>query len=135
METRLPRGIRNNNPLNIRQGQLWQGLAAVQDPSFCTFTSMAYGIRAACRILLSYHRRGITTVRDIIQTWAPPIENDTNAYILSVCSQTGFRPEHAINIYNESEVVALLMAMSYVECNQVPADEDFYNGYQMAHIS
>ena len=41
----LPRGIRNNNPLNIRRGKdQWQGLRAQQtDASFCQFESLDYG--------------------------------------------------------------------------------------------
>lgn len=134
MAQTLARGIRNNNPLNIRRGDNWQGLAERQDAAFCTFVSMQYGIRAACRILLSYHRRGIRTVRDIIQQWAPPIENDTSAYLRTVCKRTGFVPEHVLNIYNANEVVALLLAMSYVECANVLDPQLFYEGYALAHI-
>ena len=45
----LPRGIRNNNPLNIRRGKdQWKGLRAQQtDASFCQFESLEYGWRAA----------------------------------------------------------------------------------------
>ena len=45
-----PRGIRNNNPLNIRRspGQTWQGECPVQtDKAFVQFRSMKWGIRAA----------------------------------------------------------------------------------------
>ena len=41
----LPRGIRNNNPLNIRRTakDQWQGLRAQQtDASFCQFESLDY---------------------------------------------------------------------------------------------
>ena len=45
----LPRGIRNNNPLNIRRTakDQWKGLRAQQtDASFCQFESLEYGWRA-----------------------------------------------------------------------------------------
>ena len=41
----LPRGIRNNNPLNIRRTakDQWKGLRAQQtDASFCQFDSLEY---------------------------------------------------------------------------------------------
>ena len=48
----LPRGIRNNNPLNIRRSKdQWQGLRAQQtDASFCQFETLEYGWRTATYI-------------------------------------------------------------------------------------
>ena len=41
----IPRGIRNNNPGNIRHGNDWQGISKEQpDPAFCTFVSPEYGL-------------------------------------------------------------------------------------------
>ena len=52
---KLPRGIRNKNPGNIKLGTDWDGLAAEQlDPTFCTFGEAVMGIRALMRILLTY---------------------------------------------------------------------------------
>ena len=129
-----PRGVRNNNPLNIRSGSHWIGLAERQDAQFCTFVAIEWGVRAAVKILRSYARRGIHTVSDIIQTWAPPIENDTNRYIQVVCSRTGYLPTHTINIYDENEVVALLLAMSFVECATIFDEKDFRKGYNLANM-
>ena len=67
------RGIRNNNPLNIRHSaDKWQGASVEQkDKSFVQFKSMAYGYRAAWRILQTYYERFHAqsrgfTVRNII---------------------------------------------------------------------
>ena len=69
----MNRGIRNNNPLNIRRSATrWQGAREEQkDKSFVQFKSMAYGYRAAWKILQSYYerfsRQGTPfTVRNII---------------------------------------------------------------------
>ena len=65
----LPRGIRNNNPLNIRRSKdQWQGLRKEQtDPSFCQFENLAYGWRAAFRLLTRtyYHTYRLFTIRAI----------------------------------------------------------------------
>lgn len=92
------RGIRNNNPGNIEKGQQWQGLAAEQpDSRFATFVSMPYGIRALVKLLQTYrHKHGRTTVREIIERWAPPHENDTAAYIDAVCRPAGLRPDEEL---------------------------------------
>lgn len=54
-----PRGIRNNNPGNIRWGENWQGLkkdGKERDSSFCVFESPEYGIRALAKILINYKK-------------------------------------------------------------------------------
>ena len=63
-----PRGIRNNNPGNLRQGDDWQGLADPQiDKEFCVFQSSLWGIRALARVLLNYQRKHqLHTVTQII---------------------------------------------------------------------
>lgn len=127
----VPRGVRNCNPLNIRQGSRWLGLASHQDSEFCTFTSNVWGVRAACRILHSYAKRGIRTVEEIIRTWAPPSENATSKYIQIVCSRTGFRPDHQIDVYDEDTMVALLLAMAWVECSTVFDESEFRQGFHM----
>ena len=90
--TNQPRGMRNNNPLNIRHSaSQWQGVRAEQtDKAFVQFTSMAMGYRAAWRIFETYYkhfeaRRQPFTPRNIIYRWAPPEENDSEAYLRSVC--------------------------------------------------
>lgn len=94
------RGIRNNNPGNIRHGDNWQGMADVQtDASFIQFVNPEYGIRAMTKILLTYNDRyGLNTVRGIISRWAPPVENDTESYINSVASRLDVYPDDVINV-------------------------------------
>lgn len=52
-QIKQPRGIRNNNPGNIRRSSdPWQGLAKEQiDREFFKFKSSVYGIRALARLL------------------------------------------------------------------------------------
>ena len=67
-----PRGIRNNNPLNIRRnGTAWSGLSAQQtDRSFCQFRNMAYGFRAAFITIHTYiFKHGLGTISQIISRW------------------------------------------------------------------
>ena len=101
----IPRGIRNNNPLNIRRSKdQWQGLRAVQtDPSFCQFETLEYGWRAAFKLLTRtyYHTYRLFTIRAIINKWAPPNENKTEAYIKNVSRLTGIGPDESIGIPSE----------------------------------
>lgn len=78
------RGIRNNNPANIRRGCNWKGLAKTQtDREFCQFTTMTWGVRALLVTLRTYVvKHHLHTVREIINRWAPPSDgNNTEAYI------------------------------------------------------
>lgn len=83
MVAKLPRGIRNNNPLNIRKGARWRGLRDfATDKEFCEFQTMAFGFRAAFRTLITYYtKHDCKTLEKIIDRWAPPVENDTFSYI------------------------------------------------------
>jgi hypothetical protein len=90
-----PRGLRNNNPGNIRLStDKWQGQVPGEDDAFVTFATMAYGIRALVVLLRSYRSKyGLDTVRKIISRWAPPSENDTEAYVAAVCKPGGLDPD------------------------------------------
>ena len=78
------RGIRNNNPANIRRGCNWKGLTKVQtDKEFCQFNTMTWGVRALLVTLRTYVvKHHLHTVREIITRWAPPSDgNNTEKYI------------------------------------------------------
>ena len=145
--TNTPRGIRNNNPLNIRHSpSRWQGMAVEQtDPSFVQFRSMAYGYRAACKLLQSYWQRFRKegkpfTVRTIISRWAPPEDNnDTESYIRSVLLIGGLGGQEILfppdNPLGYERLERLLIAMTCVESgigtNRVDS-KMILEGYRMA---
>jgi len=117
----LPRGIRNNNPLNIRRSKdKWKGMRAVQsDAQFCQFESLEWGWRAAFYLLTRtyYHKYRLFTIRAIVQKWAPAIENDTKAYIANVSRLTGIDPDEPIGIPSDQPArwIALGTAMAIQE--------------------
>lgn len=120
-----PRGIRNNNPLNIRKGSNWQGEKHPQtDKSFEQFESMQYGVRAGFIILRRYMSgyNGLTekfnTIEKIVRRWAPPSENNTKAYIEQVSKLTGIPSTLKISFSQRSYMVAIIDAMIRVECGQ-----------------
>ena len=57
--------------------------------------SAAYGWRAAFRPLCHtyYGKYKLRTIRDIITRWAPPKENNTEAYIRRVTDRIGIGPD------------------------------------------
>lgn len=110
---KTPRGVRNNNPGNIRHGDPWQGLADKQpDAAFAAFKSAAYGIRALARTLITYQDKyGLRTIRQIIGRWAPPKENDTNAYVRAVAVQIGRAANDRLDMQNYADLRAVTEAI------------------------
>lgn len=116
----MPRGIRNNNPLNIRIGNTWLGeVPNPTDSEFEQFVSIHYGLRAAFVLLRRYIRRyQRNTPARIISFWAPSSENNTEKYITTVCKHSGIAPGETIDYDDVDKMVRLVAAMAFVECGQ-----------------
>lgn len=121
---RVPRGIRNNNPLNIRIGNKWKGLKVPNtDGSFDQFISVYWGYRAAFVILRNYIRKyKYNTVKKIISRFAPSTENNTAAYIKTVCAKTGYKPDQVLSPTYD-DLSKLVYAMAWVESMATPSTQ------------
>jgi hypothetical protein len=120
---RIPRGIRNNNPGNIRRNRdPWQGLAERQgDVEFFTFKTPIYGIRALARTLITYQdKHDLRSIRQIISRWAPPVENNTNAYVRAVVADTGLDADQPLDLHCFDHLLPLTKAIIYHENGQQP---------------
>lgn len=130
----LPRGIRNNNPLNIRIGNVWLGeVTNPTDPNFEQFVSMVYGVRAGFvllrRYINHYHR---TTISQVITAWAPACENDTTRYIDKVSEVSGISQDTQLNFFDRDQMVKLVDAMILVENGQHIDEDIIVKGYNFA---
>ena len=122
MTKHLPRGIRNNNPGNVERGKdRWLGMSADQssDPRFLVFDTPEAGIRCLMRILINYQERhGIKTMREAINRWAPPVENNSSAYVQHVSRLTGFDPDEPLDFLDREINVALTRSIVRHECGE-----------------
>jgi len=132
-----PRGIRNNNPLNIRVGNNWQGERKPNtDGAFEQFTTMQYGYRAAFKLLKAYiEKHHCRTIRFIINRWAPPKENNTNAYLKRVVEISGLNPDAVIAFKQKQTMIDLAYAMTIVENGVAVEKEVIAQGYALAEGS
>lgn len=132
--TTLPRGIRNNNPLNIRIGNVWLGEEPVNtDGHFEQFVTMAYGCRAAFVLLRRYiNHYHLNTIRDIISRWAPSGENDTARYIDFVSKQTQIDPDAPLSFSDKTQMCEIVASMAFVENGRNITFKDIEKGYDMA---
>ena len=111
-----PRGLRNNNPLNIRHNaDVFQGETKGNDKSFKTFISMPYGYRAAFITLATYLSRGWNTIEKIVARWAPLYENDTENYIVNVEKWSGVPKDKVLTAASGADYMMIVAAMSFME--------------------
>lgn len=89
-----------NNPGNIRKSPIpWQGKTGETHNGFECFDTPEHGLRAMAKILLNYYfMYRLHTIRQIITRWAPPSENDTEAYIDDVCDRCAINPNEDIQL-------------------------------------
>jgi hypothetical protein len=132
------RGIRNNNPGNIRiksaltwagQGRAWYGFLY---SSSSNLWPLVFGLCSL--ILLGKHKRGLDTIQELINVWAPPIENDTTAYINNVSARSGI-PKNVVFSPTKANFLAIAKAMAISE-NGADAllipDSDWNEGWRLA---
>lgn len=116
-QSNLPRGIRNNNPLNLRTPNTgwWLGQVGIDSGNFAIFSDMSWGLRAyLVNFKSSVSRHNTKTLHDYIYRFAPPSENDTVAYLNKVASDTGLNPNEEMST-DQSTVSAILRSQLEVE--------------------
>ncbi|MBC54119.1 MAG: hypothetical protein CMQ34_09845 [Gammaproteobacteria bacterium] len=130
-----PRGLRNNNPGNIRHNPAnnWYGMTGQDRDGFVIFGDPADGIDAIGEIIDSYQRRGIWMLRNVIETWAPgngkdqngkAYTNSTEAYLSHVMQLTGWQAAH-VPQRTEGDYVGLVKAIITHENGRNPYSDEF----------
>lgn len=110
----IPRGIRNNNPGNLRDvGIKWHGLTGHDEVGYATFDVPEHGIRAMTKDILNDHvKDGLRTLRELITEYAPPSENKTADYIAFVSRVVQVDPDAPLDLlYNRNQLTALVGAI------------------------
>jgi hypothetical protein len=96
----MNRGERLNNPFNLKYNPhlMWQGLVVPSsDPVFCQFIDALHGLRAGFLNLKDQSTVYLTTIRNLITKYAPPSENNTEAYIRAICAALNMTPDQPLN--------------------------------------
>lgn len=104
------RGLRNNNPGNIRYNAAnqWQGQTGQDADGFCIFDTMVDGVRALARILWNYGAAGLNTVQGIISKYSA---TDQAAYIANVSRALQVSPTDALDMTNADTITNLTNAI------------------------
>jgi hypothetical protein len=130
---RIAKPIRAKNPFSLIQVKpdKWRGLVKADAKGFLYFDNVVNGVRAGfINIFNRYYLRGLNTVETIFPVYAPPFENDTEAYIRQVCKLTGFTPDQ---ILSPDDFFKLGKAIVKVEAglNWV-TDSELSQGFELA---
>ena len=120
-----PRGLRNNNPGNIRiSGVKYKGEIKSLDSAFKQFESIEYGYRAVFMLLHTYNKKySINTIEGMINRYAPSCENHTDKYINVICENIGIAKNAKIDTTDISCMVPVVCVISFIE-NGINANED-----------
>lgn len=117
-----PRGLRNNNPLNIEAGGFTKSQPGFEgsDGRFARFASLDQGVSAADALLQTYNRKhGINTVGGIVNRWAPPSDNNpTPAYAGHVAKALGTAPDAPVDMADPGTRQKIIAAMAQFENGQ-----------------
>lgn len=108
----LPRGIRNNNPGNIRKNTAnnWKGVVRPgTDKEFEQFIDMPHGVRALRVLIENYIKNGNNTIQKIIGRYAPSHENPTAEYANFVASRVGVLKDMPIYQFNIPSIVKAII--------------------------
>ncbi len=129
----MSRGLRNNNPGNIRLSPIrYQGeVVPSQDKAFKQFQTMAWGYRAMFVLLHTYRKNGYRTLRQMINRYAPPVENNTGAYLNTVSTQAHVFPDVELDTMDPAEMIPVVSAMSRVENGVAAVEADVRAGWDL----
>jgi hypothetical protein len=110
----LPKGLRNKNPTNIRynKANAWDGQTGQDLTGFAKFESAHFGIRAGAKLLKNYQsKHGLNTIEEIINRWAPPIENNTSAYVEHVSKALRTDKDSVLSLANDNVLIELVQVI------------------------
>jgi len=125
------RGIRNNNPSNIKRGANWVGLDTMHtDSTYCQFVSMEYGVRALIKVMLNYDAKGINTPKTIIERFA----SGRASYISYISIQTNTGIAEPFDYSNTDKFYLLCKAICNFESGYYLDRQTFNNAYSMIEL-
>ena len=141
----MSRGIRNNNPGNIKDfGIPWEGLAAdhertpeqQKESTFCVFRGPHWGIRAMAIILRNYQKKhNLRTINQMMNRWAPKSDsNPIYQYTNYVAEKVGVGQNVSIDVDDFDTMLKLVRAITRFENGEDPYDCEYHTGLILAGI-
>lgn len=128
--------FRNNNPGNIRNNPTfkWVGQIGVDYRGFVIFDTIENGTRALCKLLNTYVKTGRDTIGEIIYSFCPPKECNTELYIQQVTAWMGqgYTRNSVINPGNPEQFLKFVNCIVKKEFSQQLSQSMLNTGYYLA---
>ena len=121
-DTKLPRGIRNNNPGNLRSGY-GMGTPVPKEDGFARFATMEDGLYSMAMLVSDFYNvTGLRTLPAFIGRYAPSTENDVTQYMNLVSQRLGLNPlsraTHDLQLNQGWRAFDFMRAIIQVECGR-----------------
>ncbi|WAX22796.1 hypothetical protein MAJJADAN_00034 [Pseudomonas phage Amjad_SA] len=135
-QTGASRAQRNFNPGNLEFRGQAGAVPEAGDGRFAKFGSASEGVAALVRQLKLYDKRGLDTLDEIINTYAPSSENNTQAYIAQLSKALGVTGSQELDLNNPEVLSRLVKGISRHESgNDWLTSADVMTGLEMAGVS
>lgn len=113
---KMPLGMRLNNPGNLRA---WGDQP--REAGFAKFDTTQQGLSAMAGNLMAYAKKGIDTIRGIVNRWAPASDNnDVAAYEAALVKRTGHSATEHLDLNDPATLRSLMAAMIQQEQGSNP---------------
>ncbi|MCU5775127.1 hypothetical protein N5923_23285 [Erwiniaceae bacterium BAC15a-03b] len=141
--TSAPRGIRNNNPGNLNYaGQAGATKEGGNNGRFAVFQTMQDGVAALHRQLKLYFNRGIDTIEEVVNKYAPASDNNNvESYIRQLVGATGKGANEQLSADDNDTIFKLIKGIINHENGKnadgsgYVADQDILSGIQVGATS
>ena len=122
MSKRVPRGIRNHNPGNLRlpHNDERPGYAGSDKDGFSVFTTAQYGLESLARLLVNYGAGGLNTIAKIVNRYAPSKENNTMAYSSYLATRLETETDAPLDMKCAENIADLMEGIIYFENGRQP---------------
>jgi hypothetical protein len=129
-----PRGVRNNNPGNLRPGPAWAGLKGDDGGGYSTFYTPFWGLRAASDNLKNYTADdGINTLQAVANRWAPSGDNnDPGQYAGTLSIVSGFGVDDTIDLTDPATNQLVLKGIVQAENGLKPDGGSWYTDGELS---
>lgn len=129
------RAERNNNPGNLEYRGQAGAVPEAGSGRFAKFESPTEGVTALAKQLQLYGQRGLDTINEIINKYAPAGENNTKAYIDNLTRRLGVAPDEELDLSNPQLLSDLIKGISrYESGSDFLRDEDVMTGISRAGV-
>lgn len=109
-------GVGLNNPGNLRSNNRWNLGKVGEKGGFNMYSSWDWGLLAMAGLIRYWRKRGLKSIRTLLNKWAPPTENNTSGYVQSVSKATNIHPDTTLT--TDEQIVQVMRAMIRVEIGQ-----------------